>query len=223
MATKRKSYTAKELQSKQIKALRKICLQIQAPFRGLGRHQVIENILAKQQGKKAPTPSKIVSTTQSAIVGEGNGRLTPAIRHFCFLYASNIYPKKLVEWGKIFKVKATTIRAWLRWPEVTELIEKFQANRESRLVEIFQRGEEEAVAELLRMVKDPKNSEVKRKAIVDFLGYAGRKDTNRARVVIGQMQGQQQGQSQASVNQLESMTEEDLDKKLKDLEGHLKE
>jgi len=207
----KKIYSKKYLSGKTLRELRVFCSRKDIPWLGLKKNEVIENITAWQLDNKIPYEGKI------GIYEEGVGKnrknvVTHRMRKFAFEYAMNTIPRSREEWAKDFQVSVNTINNWMSNPNVKKMIEIFVSDQEQVRMEYFNSHQVEVLEELMRVITARKISETKRKAINDFLGFAGAQNVNIPKINI--KQGQAQGQK--SINFVR--TEEEIDNELKELE-----
>ncbi len=212
LAPPEKKHSKRELQEGSIKKLRSFCQKYKLPYYQLRKAQVIENIYSWERGKGI-IYHELLKTWDE--VKQGDHMISSRMRRFCFEYSSGLYRFTQVEWGKRFGVTGQTVAKWLQYREIQSLIEVFIVSHESRIKEKFEQNEEDIIDEMIRLIKKSKFGDTKRKAIVDFLGFAGRRNINAARVEIKQQQ--MQGQVTA-VENVTGMADEDIEKELKEIE-----
>lgn len=175
----------------------------------------MENILATERGKDCPHFPYIPTWEERK---NSEHKLTMRIRRFCYDFATS-QPRRQNEWAEAYGVHIVTLSQWLQWKEVQDLIELYTRDHDSRIRQKFIQEEEGVIDAMVGLIKKTKFADVKRKAIVDFLGFAGRKNVNSGKVNIRQeqVQGQQQALGIVSSIDVSSMTDEDIDKELKEI------
>ena len=208
-----KKYTNQQLERIMRDKLKEFCKRKNLPYCRLTKSQLIENILLWQDGKPYAYP-ELVRTYEEA--QNAKHRITPQIRKFCLDYAACTKHKTYKQWGIQFGMSVATITNWLSLNEVKALIEVYQYSMEKRVTEIFAQNQEIAILELIQIMTNRRtNAEVRRKAISDLLGYAGRINVNIARTTISQSQGQGQG---IQNNDYSKMSEKEIDEALKEMD-----
>ena len=207
-----KKHTKELLQEVSIRKLRKFCQKYNLPYYHLKKLQIIENIHSWERGKGIVYHELLKTWEETK---QRKHLISSRMRRFCFEYSSGLYRFTQEGWGKRFGVAGQTVARWLQWREVQNLIETFIVSHEGRIKEKFEQNEEEIIEEMIRLIKKSKFGDVKRKAIVDFLGFAGRRNINAGRVELKQQQ--LQGQV-AVVEGIAGMAEEDIEKELKEIE-----
>ncbi len=220
MAKRSTAISLENLQSKSVAQLRKLSKLMHVASSGLQKQQIIENLMAKKQGETPPHRTTIRNRKLREYLDNAPHEITPQIRHYCFLFAADYSGKTRAQWAKIFKVTPETIYRWSEFPECKELIAKFTADKEARINHILEQHEEEVIRSLLEMTRSKKMNDTKRKAIVDFLAYAGRRHPNVAKFI--QIQGQSvKGGSEAIADDLSNMSDDELRQELDDLTRQL--
>lgn len=214
-----KKYTKGRLQEISITKLIKYCQKYKVPYNGIRKVQLIENILALQEGKSFPYESYVPTWDDMT---NGEHRITTRIRRFAFEYGSGIHNFTQKEWAKRYEVSPITITKWLKWEEVQELIILYAENHERRIKQKFEQEEEEVIDEMIKLIKKTRFGDVKRKAIVDFLGFSGRKNVNVAKIEVrqGMKQGQQQGVAmKIGIADTDDLSKEQIEEEIKELES----
>ncbi len=205
-----KKYTRTHLEKINRDKLRDFCKKRHLPYGRVNKSQIIDNILLWQEGKELMHP-ELVRTWEE--VKNGDHIIAPYMRKFCIDYVTCSVRKTTKEWAAEFGVSPTTIRSWLSWSEMKELIETFRLSIEKRVTELFAQNQEVAVIELVRLITTHRvNPETRRKAIVDLLGFAGRINANSAKVNV--IQQQVQGQDQ----DISNLTSEQLNRAIKEMD-----
>lgn len=148
--------------------------------------------------------------------------LPDPLREFAYRYAVDL-PKHYEMWGRIFNVRAETIKHWLYREDVVAYIKKIRYDRRLAMEERLQRLEISAIDKLQSLLEQPFLPETMREireGIQDVLTLLGRSTEQSKQPVIpsistsisvqqGQV-AQQQAGSDKSIEQLK--------KELKDLE-----
>lgn len=213
MPLKRKKYSKQFLSKKGIVELRKFCAGNKIPYMGLTKIKTIENINSWSSGA-----TKLLDFSNLGL-NDPNRKSDPdkvrilsiKVRRFCFEYSNKGDSLKRAEWAKRFECSSGTISKWLAWKESKILIRSFQKNYEDRIMQKFADEEEGVIDELLKIVKQRKGTDVKRKAINDFLGYKGRVNVNEKGNQVNVNQSQKQGQGQTLNHyDIKNMTEEEI-------------
>jgi len=188
----------------------KYCQKNHLPYYALLKPQIVANICAWEHGKKIPY-DELYKTWEE--VKASDHRMTPNLRRFCFEYASQLRKITLPQWAKRFAVSSTTIMKWLGWDIVREQILAFQEDHEGMIRQMFVQEEKDIIEELILLIRNCRSSETKRKAISDFLGFAGRKNVNLSKILVKQGQMQQAGATATL-----QISDEELQRELVELE-----
>lgn len=218
MSVSRKIYKKEYLLKKTTKELHKFCKAKKIPYVGVNKKKIEENIQAWSRKKPYPNPALQDRGIDRKKIKH---RITINMRRFAFEYSTQGKMKKNYEWAKRFNVASSTISKWLTWNEIKVLIHSFRDDHEKRISQKFVNAEEEVVDELLNVVKQKKNTDVKRKAINDFFGYRGRlnvNDTSGTKINMNQNSSQQQSQASLIQNNIGEMTEEEIQTEIEELE-----
>lgn len=221
----RKKYSNKYLSSKTIVQLRKFCQKKNIPYLGLNKKQIIENIQEWSKGAENIQDYSNKGLKDPDRINPDNHTLNIKTRRFCFLYSTKGTMLTQKQWAKKMDVCSSTITKWLSWKECQDLILTFQENYEKRIIQKFIDEEEEVIDEFLKVIKQKRNSDVKRKAINDFLGYRGRVNINEKgnNTNVRISQKQENAQTNLTQNNLyqitDKMTEEEIDAEIKELEN----
>ena len=209
-----RSYTKKELDEISGREIVRIIQEMKINYFRLTREEMISNILAVQKGEKPPhvfKPPKLTTKERRELAH----KLTPRIKNFCYEYATYRGIKTHKEWGKIYEVTAGRIGQWLTWKEVQELVEDFRSDLTQRLQHKFSNNVEHVVDKLIEIVDSKGAKEVRRKAIVDFLGFAGIKNVNAMKLSM------KQNSSTAAIANAKNtaeMSDEEIEEEIKQLE-----
>lgn len=138
-------------------------------------------------------------------------KLTPRIKKFCYLYVTTIEKLTLEEFSEKFKVNVSTIIRWLAWPQTQNEISRLLQDTEARVMALLESRQEEIVKGLLKMFKNEKlNPEVRRKIAYNLLSFGKLRDANVRGMIVSQQT--------AVVSQYASMTDEQLDEAIKELD-----
>jgi transposase len=217
----RKKYTKKFLSSKSTRELSKFCQRKKIPYLGLNKKKKIENIQQWSEGATKIEDFKNKGLKDPNREPPKTHKLNIKLRRFCFEYSTKGKILTQAQWAKRFEVGTSTISNWLSWDETKALILTFQENFEKRMLQKFSDEEEIVFDELLKVIKQKRNSDVKRKAINDFFGYAGRINVNEknAGTQVNIKQSQELKQANLTQNNINQMTEEEINKELKELEN----
>ena len=138
--------------------------------------------------------------------------ITPKIRRFILLFLSMGVVKTAEDFAKYFKVNPGTIATWLCYPQVKQEIERLLKDNEARVMSLLESRQEEIVRGLLKMFKNEKlNPETRRRIAYDLLSFGRLKDINKgAKTIVSQQT--------AVVSQYASMTDEQLDEAMKEMD-----
>ena len=209
-----KKYTKEELEEISLKKVAAITHERKIPYFRLAKKEMISNILAAQEGKKPPhifKPPKMTTKERR----ESLHKLTPRIKNFCYEYATYRGIKTQKEWGKIYGVTAGRIGQWLTWKEVQDLIEDFRSDLTQRLQHKFSNNVEHVVDKLIEIVDSKGSKETRRKAIVDFLGFAGVTNINAMKV---NMKQNSVSAAIANAKSVTEMSDEEIDEEINQIE-----
>ncbi len=208
-----KKHTKEQLENVLRDKLKVFCRRKNLPYCRLTKPQLIENILLWEDSKGIAHP-ELERTWEE--VQNAKHKVTPQIRKFCLDYSMCVKHKTHKDWAKQFGVSAATICNWLSSKEIKELIETYQYNNDKQITEMFAQNQGIAILELMQIISNRRtNAEVRRKAISDLLGYAGRINVNAAKTILNQNQGQGQA---IQNNEYSRMTEKEIDKALKEMD-----
>ena len=220
MPQKRKQYSHQFLSDKGIVKLRKFCAGKKIPYMGLTKAKTIENINCWSKGatELKDFPHLGLKDPNREPDPNRDRNLRISVRRFCFEYSNegNSVTKK--EWAKRYDVSIASINKWLSWRESKTLIRDFQKNYEDRIMQKFADEEESVIDELLKIIRQNKGTDVKRRAINDFLGYRGRVNVNEkgTQVTVKQSNKQIQAQQQNHYD-VENMSDEQIQAEMAEL------
>jgi len=184
-----------------LEKLKKYCKAKNLPYYNLNKKQIIENILAWQEGKEIVY--KTLNKTWSEMIN-GNHRILPVHRQFAFEIATNGRRTNYEQLAKRFGVKKSTIQSWRKWPEVQIMIDEFQVDLKKQLQQKIEEAQIPAFESLEGIVESRKVSDVRRKACNDVLGYGGTVNVNAGKVIV------KQNQAQGILNKFDNMTVDEL-------------
>ncbi len=208
-----KKHTKEQLENVLRDKLKVFCRRKNLPYCRLTKPQLIENILLWEDSKPIAYP-ELVRTWEEA--QNAKQRVSPQMRKFCLDYSTCVKHKTHKDWAKQFGVSVATISNWLTFDGTKGLIETYQYSIDKRITEIFAQNQEIAILELMQIISNRRtNAEVRRKAISDLLGYAGRINVNAAKTILNQNQGQGQA---IQNNEYSGMTEKEIDQALREMD-----
>jgi len=196
-----KIHSREYIESKILEDLRKYCKGKNLPYYGLSKKQIVENILAWQEGKEILY--KTSNETWSERINS-NHRILPIHRQFAFEIATNGKKTNYEQLAKKYNVKKSTIQSWRKWPEVQIMIDEFQSDLIKQRQQKVDDMQLPALEGLEQIMTSKKVTDVKRKACNDALGYGKLVNVNVGKVVV------QQSQAQAVVNKDKDKTVEEL-------------
>ena len=164
----------------------------------------------KKEIEQVKSSEKAWPTWRDRIANQQH-QLTPKIRKFCYLYVSVGDKHTLEEFAVKFGVARNTIKQWLSWPNVQELVDKLFDSQTERIAELLGNRAEHVVKGMLKIFDSPKTpAEVKRKCGYNLLSFVGVRDCNTGRTVISQQVAVQ--------NQYEKMTDAELKEAMEELD-----
>ena len=201
----KRKYSKTKMEAANTQSLMKLCIKKRVPYASLTKVEIIENILSWQEGKGIVHLAKRTTWAEAGEYGH-----TVGYRHkrFAFVMATKYMSR--ADLAKQFDVSIRTIDQWLIWPEIKDLIEQYQTNQEERVLQLLEQEQEMAIEELTNIIKAKKTpADIRRKAIVDLLGFAGRKNANTSKVNIKQISATQENNY--------NMTDSELVNELKEL------
>ena len=219
----RKKYEKEFLMTKKNKQLHKFCKPRKIPYLGLKKEEIVSNIIQWSNGasKLEDYSCKGLLDPDREPKNKNLHILDIRCRRFCFEYSTRGTLLTRMQWAKRIGVSHQTILKWLSWDEAKALIETFQKSYEDRIMQKFVDEEEEVVEQLLNVIKQRRNTDVKRKAINDFLGYRGSVNVNEKSTNISVSQSQKQAQKGGNTliqNNISRMSDEDIQDEIKQLE-----
>jgi len=199
----------------------KMCIKEKVPYFGLKKVQMVENYLLVKKGEKPKHKDKKKTSKEKL---ESPHILTERIKKFCYEYSTFQGYKTQKQWAKEYQISSHYLNQVLQWKETQELIEVFRSDMRERVAQKFNQNVEDAIDKLIDVYDNAKSYEIKRKAIVDFLGFAGVKNINVAKVSVLQNAN---SNSELKVNSLtgrkeiKDMNPEELQKELEELDEML--
>ncbi len=137
-------------------------------------------------------------------------KLTPKIKRFILLFVNKGEGKTATDFAKHFKVHTSTIATWMAYPQVKEEINRLLENNEARLMSLLESKQDRIIESLLKMLDDKKTpAEVRRKIGYNLLSFGRVQDVNSGGTLI---------QQSTVVTKYEDLSEEEIDKQLKELD-----
>ncbi len=137
-------------------------------------------------------------------------KLTPKIKRFILLFVNKSEGKTMADFARHFKVNPSTINTWLSYPVVKKEIERLQESNEARFLSMLETKQNRIVENLLKLMEDRKTpAEVKRKIAYNLLSFGRIKDINTTGSLI---------QQAMVVSNYEGLTEEEIDRQIKEIE-----